>query len=86
MAAYEESVTLECIVDAYPEPKMLFWRDYVNRVPVIQGAKYDVSILPAKDVSHIIILLLSLFYHIIVSHILFELLITDWETKHVQTN
>lgn len=51
MAAYGDSVTLECGVDAHPEPKMLFWRDYANRVPVIQGSKYDVSIVPAKDVS-----------------------------------
>ncbi|KAG8287269.1 hypothetical protein J6590_042606 [Homalodisca vitripennis] len=49
MAAYGDSVVLECVVDAHPEPKMLFWRDYANRVPVIQGAKYDVSIAPTKD-------------------------------------
>lgn len=49
MAAHGDSVTLECVVDAHPEPKMMFWRDYTNRIPVIQGAKYDVSITPTKD-------------------------------------
>ncbi|XP_054267567.1 Ig-like and fibronectin type-III domain-containing protein 1 [Macrosteles quadrilineatus] len=49
MAAPGESVTLECLLDAHPEPKMLFWRDYANRVPVIQGSKYDVNISPMKD-------------------------------------
>lgn len=51
MAAYGDSATLQCIVDAHPEPKMMFWRDYNRRIPVIQGSKYDVSITPSKDVS-----------------------------------
>lgn len=51
MAAHGDSVTLECVVDAHPEPKMMFWRDYTNRIPVIQGSKYDVFITSASDVS-----------------------------------
>jgi hypothetical protein len=50
MAAHGDSVVLECTVDAYPEPKMMFWRDHNGRVPVIQGGKYDINIQPAKDV------------------------------------
>jgi len=50
MAAQGDSVVLECTVDAYPEPKMIFWRDHNGRVPVIQGGKYDINIQPAKDV------------------------------------
>lgn len=51
MAAQGDTVTLECRVDAHPEPKMVFWRDPVGRVPVIQGGKYDIKLKPAKDVS-----------------------------------
>jgi len=50
MAAQGDSVVLECTVDAYPEPKMMFWRDHSGRVPVIQGGKYDINIHPSKDV------------------------------------
>lgn len=49
MAAQGDSVVLECTVDAYPEPKMMFWRDHNGRIPVIQGGKYDISVQPAKD-------------------------------------
>nr|CAD7440282.1 unnamed protein product [Timema bartmani] len=49
MAALGDSVVLECQVDAHPEPKMLFWRDQNGRVPVIQGGKYDINNMKAKD-------------------------------------
>lgn len=49
MVAQGDPVVLECMVDAYPEPKMMFWRDHSGRVPVIQGGKYDINIQPAKD-------------------------------------
>ncbi|XP_075234927.1 Ig-like and fibronectin type-III domain-containing protein 1 [Lycorma delicatula] len=49
MAAHGDSVSLECIVDAHPEPKMMFWRDYSQRVPVIRGPRYDITTLPLKD-------------------------------------
>ncbi|RZF43428.1 hypothetical protein LSTR_LSTR001689 [Laodelphax striatellus] len=39
MAAHGDTVSLECIVDAHPEPKMMFWRDYSMRVPVIRGPR-----------------------------------------------
>lgn len=50
MASHGDSVVLECTVGAYPDPKMIFWRDQSGRVPVIQGGKYDINIQPAKDV------------------------------------
>lgn len=49
MAALGDSVTLECRVDAQPEPKMFFWKDHEKRTPVIQGGKYEISIQNAKD-------------------------------------
>uniref|UniRef100_T1HB70 Uncharacterized protein n=1 Tax=Rhodnius prolixus TaxID=13249 RepID=T1HB70_RHOPR len=49
MATHGDTVTLECTVDSQPHPKMMFWRDYTQRVPVIQGAKYDVNITRLKD-------------------------------------
>lgn len=53
VAALGDSVVLECKVEAYPEPKMLFWRDKSGRVPVIQGGKYNIQVQPSKDVSTI---------------------------------
>lgn len=52
MAAPGDSVILECTVDAYPEPKTMFWRDHDGRVPVIQGGRYHINIQPSKDVSY----------------------------------
>lgn len=49
MAALGDAVTLECKVDAHPEPKMLFWKNHEERKPVIQGGKYDISVAPVKD-------------------------------------
>lgn len=49
MAALGDSVTLECKVDAHPEPKMMFWKNHEERKPVIQGGKYDISITQVKD-------------------------------------
>nr|XP_022900341.1 Ig-like and fibronectin type-III domain-containing protein 2 [Onthophagus taurus] len=49
MAAYGDTVLLECKVDAHPEPKMIFWQDHEDRKPVIQGGKYDILINKAKD-------------------------------------
>lgn len=49
MATLGDSVTLECKVDAYPEPKMMFWRNHEERRPVIQGGKYDITSSPIKD-------------------------------------
>lgn len=51
MAAQGDTVTLECRVDAHPEPKMVFWRDHAGRIPVIQGGKNDIKFKPIKDVS-----------------------------------
>ncbi|KAJ3623708.1 hypothetical protein MTP99_017378 [Tenebrio molitor] len=49
MAALGDSVTLECKVDAQPEPKMIFWKNHQERTPVIQGGKYDITTMPMKD-------------------------------------
>ncbi|XP_050297664.1 Ig-like and fibronectin type-III domain-containing protein 1 [Anthonomus grandis grandis] len=49
MATIGDSVTLECKVEATPEPKMIFWRSHEERTPVIQGGKYDIQIGKAKD-------------------------------------
>ncbi|XP_018897907.2 Ig-like and fibronectin type-III domain-containing protein 1 isoform X1 [Bemisia tabaci] len=49
MAALGEEVVLQCIVEAYPEPKMMFWRDPKGRVPVILSGKYEISTQAVKD-------------------------------------
>ncbi|XP_074034870.1 Ig-like and fibronectin type-III domain-containing protein 2 isoform X1 [Leptinotarsa decemlineata] len=49
MTTLGDSVTLECKVEAQPEPKMIFWRNHEERSPVIQGGKYDISTRPMKD-------------------------------------
>lgn len=49
MATIGDSVTLECKVEATPEPKMIFWRNHEDRTPVIQGGKYDIQITKARD-------------------------------------
>lgn len=51
LATRGASVRLECTVDAFPEPKMLFWRDPVGRIPVIQSGHYDLKVLASKEVS-----------------------------------
>lgn len=50
MAAKGDSVSLECRVSAQPRPQLAFWKDPQGRVPVIQGPKYDIKILPDNDV------------------------------------
>nr|CAI5827663.1 unnamed protein product [Callosobruchus analis] len=49
MATLGDSVTLECKVEAQPEPKMIFWRNHEDRTPVIQGGKYDLSMHQVGD-------------------------------------
>lgn len=49
MATIGDSVTLECKVEATPEPKMIFWKNHEDRTPVIQGGKYDIQITKARD-------------------------------------
>lgn len=49
MTTLGDSVTLECKVEAQPEPKMIFWRSHEERTPVIQGGKYDIITKPVKD-------------------------------------
>uniref|UniRef100_A0A0K8SXU6 Ig-like and fibronectin type-III domain-containing protein C25G4.10 n=1 Tax=Lygus hesperus TaxID=30085 RepID=A0A0K8SXU6_LYGHE len=49
MAAHGDTITLECLVEANPEPQMLFWRDFAMRIPVIQSPKYSVDMARSKD-------------------------------------
>ncbi|XP_025837036.1 Ig-like and fibronectin type-III domain-containing protein 1 [Agrilus planipennis] len=49
MAAIGDTVTLECKVDAHPKPKMVFWRNYDQREPVIHGGKYEIKTNQIKD-------------------------------------
>ncbi|CAH1112848.1 unnamed protein product [Psylliodes chrysocephalus] len=52
MTTLGDSVTLECKVEAQPEPKMIFWRNHEDRTPVIQGGKYDIITKPIRDEEH----------------------------------
>lgn len=49
MAHHGETVSLECFVESHPDPKMMFWRDFNERIPIIPGAKYDVNMTKSKD-------------------------------------
>ncbi|XKL66935.1 hypothetical protein PGB90_010355 [Kerria lacca] len=48
MATLGDTVVLQCIVDAYPAPKMMFWRDPKGREAVIQSGKYSTNIIESK--------------------------------------
>lgn len=50
MATLGDTVVLQCIVDAYPAPKMMFWRDPKGREAVIQSGKYSTNIIESKTV------------------------------------
>lgn len=49
MANLGDTVALECMVDAHPEPKMMFWRDAQGRTPVIQSGKHNVNVIRSKE-------------------------------------
>ncbi|XP_014259678.1 Ig-like and fibronectin type-III domain-containing protein 1 isoform X2 [Cimex lectularius] len=49
MATHGDTVTLECLVEAHPEPQMMFWQDITQRIPVIQSNKFAVNIIRSKD-------------------------------------
>ncbi|XP_060866861.1 Ig-like and fibronectin type-III domain-containing protein 1 [Metopolophium dirhodum] len=49
MANLGDTVTLECMVDAHPEPKTMFWRDAQGRTPVIQSGKHNVNVIRSKE-------------------------------------
>lgn len=42
---------MKCTVKANPKPKMLFWRDHDGRIPVIQGANFDMNMIDDETVS-----------------------------------
>lgn len=43
MATLGDTVVLQCAVDSYPAPKMMFWRDPKGREAVIEGGKYTTT-------------------------------------------
>lgn len=45
------SATLECKVDAWPEPSLVWWRDPDGRVPVIHGGNYIIRTLTGSQVE-----------------------------------
>lgn len=51
VASVGDTVELKCSVKANPKPKMLFWRDHDGRVPVIQGANFDMTMMDDDNVS-----------------------------------
>ncbi|BES94480.1 DB module [Nesidiocoris tenuis] len=60
MASYGDSVTLRCLVEANPEPTMMFWRDRMKTIPIIIGPKYSVNIQPSKYDKHRWVMQLSI--------------------------
>lgn len=59
MATLGDTVTLECQVEAHPDPKMMFWKDFAQRVPIIPGSKYEINFTRNKEVRiicHFVIL------------------------------
>lgn len=51
VASMGDTIELKCTVKANPKPKMLFWRDHDGRVPVIQGANFDMTMANDENVS-----------------------------------
>ncbi|XP_066906093.1 Ig-like and fibronectin type-III domain-containing protein 1 [Halyomorpha halys] len=49
MATHGDTVTLECLVEAHPDPKMVFWKDFANRIPVIQDPKHEIVIIKNNE-------------------------------------
>lgn len=60
IATLGDTVILQCTVDSYPAPKMMFWRDPKGREAVIEGGKYSTNTVEWKTVRFIIIFILSL--------------------------
>lgn len=52
VASVGDTIELKCSVKANPKPKMLFWRDHDGRVPVIQGANFDMTMMDDDNVSN----------------------------------
>lgn len=50
IATLGDTVILQCTVDSYPAPKMMFWRDPKGREAVIEGGKYSTNIVEWKTV------------------------------------
>lgn len=45
VASVGDTVELKCSIKSKPIPKTMFWRDHDGRVPVIQSANYDMTMM-----------------------------------------
>lgn len=45
VASIGDSVELKCSIKSKPIPKTMFWKDHDGRIPVIQGANYDMTMM-----------------------------------------
>lgn len=45
VASVGDSVELKCSIKSKPIPKTMFWRDHDGRVPVIQSANYEMTMM-----------------------------------------
>lgn len=45
VASIGDSVELKCSIKSKPIPKTMFWRDHDGRVPVIQSANYEMTMM-----------------------------------------
>lgn len=44
-ASLGDTVELKCLIKSKPIPKTVFWRDHEGRVPVIQSANYEMTMM-----------------------------------------
>lgn len=45
VASVGDSVELKCTIKSKPIPKTMFWKDHDGRIPVIQSANYDMTMM-----------------------------------------
>lgn len=45
VAAVGDTVELKCLIKSKPVPKTMFWRDHEGRIPVIQSANYEMTMM-----------------------------------------
>ncbi len=42
-ASEGDSASIECIVIAHPEPKVMFWKNSQDRIPIVNGGNYRIE-------------------------------------------
>ena len=42
-ASEGDSASIECIVTAHPEPKVMFWKNSQDRIPIVNGGNYRIE-------------------------------------------